>query len=79
MFSQIPIISFGWGDLYESIKDSLHDFENSGISFANSKKDFTQIIEDLINNKKIHMDRSKFKKIYTITFIYVMEILVKEY
>ena len=62
MFSQIPIISFGWGDLYESIKDSLHDFENSGISFANSKKDFTQIIEDLINNKKIHMDRSKFKK-----------------
>ena len=48
----------------KSIKDSLHDFENSGISFANSKKDFTQIIEDLINNKKIHMDRSKFKKTY---------------
>ena len=62
MFSQIPIISFGWGDLYESIKDSLHDFENSGISFANSKKEFNKIIEDLINNKEIHMDRSKFKK-----------------
>ena len=40
MFENIPIISFGWGDLYENIKSSLHNFENKGILFAKIKTNY---------------------------------------
>ena len=61
MFENIPIISFGWGDLYENIKSSLHNFENKGIFFAKNKNELSDLIENIIQNKNIEMDRSKFK------------------
>lgn len=62
MFENIPIISFGWGDLYKNIENSLHDFENTGILFAKSKKELSSYIEDIVQNKELEMDKSKFKE-----------------
>ena len=42
MFEDTPIIYVGWGDLYESIKDTLFDFENSGVHYASSKEIFEE-------------------------------------
>ena len=61
MFEDIPIISFGWGDLYENIKSSLHNFENKGILFAKNKNELSDLIDNVIQNKNIEMDRSKFR------------------
>ena len=33
------------GDLYESIKDTLFDFENSGVHYASSKEIFEEMLE----------------------------------
>ena len=61
MCEDFPIISFGWGDLYENIKSSLHNFENKGILFAKNKNELADLIEDIIQDKNIEMDRSKFR------------------
>ena len=62
MFEDTPIIYVGWGDLYESIKDTLFDFENSGVHYASSKEIFEEMLESFSKNKLPDMDRSNFEK-----------------
>tara|TARA_X000000368_G_scaffold199442_1_gene157518 strand:+ start:4956 stop:6323 length:1368 start_codon:yes stop_codon:yes gene_type:complete len=62
MFEDTPIIYVGWGDLYESIKDTLFDFEKSGVHYASSKEIFGDMLENFSKNKLPDMDRSSFEK-----------------
>tara|TARA_B100000965_G_scaffold374928_1_gene366629 strand:+ start:17464 stop:18762 length:1299 start_codon:yes stop_codon:yes gene_type:complete len=63
MFCDIPIISLGWGNLYEKIKDSLHNFEEIGIHYANSKNDLKKYIEDIVNEENLSMNKSEFENL----------------
>lgn len=62
MFEDSPIIYIGWGDLYESIKSTLFEFEKSGVHYADSKKKFREILNSYSKNELPAMDRSLFEK-----------------
>jgi len=62
MFEDSPIIYLGWGDLYESIKSTLFEFEKSGVHYANSKLKFREMLNNFSDNKLPSMNRSNFDK-----------------
>jgi hypothetical protein len=62
MFHNAPIIYLGWGELYDDIKHTLHDFENSGVLYASSKKILRDLLNGYINDDLPQMDRNKFDK-----------------
>ena len=62
MFHIAPIIYVGWGELYEDIKNTLHDFENSGVLYASSKENLKKLLSMYTENNLPAMKTEKFSK-----------------